>query len=109
MHSLPIVPAACSLGEDSLRGQLARYREAGRGAVVVEQSRRRLVVRVDAISNVVVKELVAVERRCCPFFDLSWEPEERLLSISVSRADDEPALDAIAYALGLSDAEGDRR
>jgi hypothetical protein len=57
----------------------------------------------------VVKELVAVERRCCPFFDLSWEPEERLLSISVSRADDEPALDAIAYALGLSDAAGDRR
>ena len=46
-------------------------------------------------------ELVEVERRCCPFFAIDWDPERRRFSIGVSDAEHEPALDAIAYALGL--------
>jgi hypothetical protein len=101
-----MAPAACSLHGAELRAQLARYRAVGAGADLVERSRQRLVIRVgDPISDLVVKGLVAVERRCCPFFDLSWEQRRRRLAISVSRPDQEPALDAIAYALGFSNAD----
>jgi len=105
MNSLPMVPVDCSLDEAGLRAQLARYRGVGKGAAILEQHRQRLVIRVGpATSDVVVNELVAVERRCCPMFDLRWEPDERRLSISVPGPEHEPALDAIAKALGLSDA-----
>lgn len=105
MNSLPMFPAACSLDEADLRAQLARYRGVGEEAVILEHSRRRLVIGVGAAtSDHVVDELVAVERRCCPFFDLGWEPNERRLSVAVSSPDHEPALDAIASALGLTDA-----
>jgi hypothetical protein len=57
----------------------------------------------------VVDELVAVERRCCPFLDLRWDPNERRLSVAVSRAEHEPALDAITAALALSSAAELRR
>jgi hypothetical protein len=46
-----------------------------------------------------VDELVAIERECCPFFTLDWEPDRRRLTVSVSQAEHEPALDAIAFAL----------
>ncbi len=98
-----MAPAACSLDQAELRAQLARYRAIGSAADLLQWSRHRLVIRVgDRVSDPVVEELVAVERRCCPFFDLGWEPERRHLSISVSRSEEEPALDAIAYALGFS-------
>ena len=49
-----------------------------------------------------VEELVAVERRCCPFFALDWDPSNRQLRVSVAKPGDEPALAAIADALGMS-------
>jgi len=109
MNSLPMAPDACSLEKDDFRAQLARYRSAGQGAGIVELSPARLVVRVGANSDVSVEELIAVERRCCPFFELKREPMERQLSISVSRREDERALEAIAHALGLRDAADARR
>jgi hypothetical protein len=103
MELLPMAPAACSLDETELRAQLARYRAIGAAADLVQRSRQRLVMRVgDRVSDPVVEELVAVERRCCPFFDLGWEQERRYLTISVSSSEEEPALDAIASALGFS-------
>jgi hypothetical protein len=105
MESLPMVPATCSLGEPEMRAQLARYRVVGAGADVLRRSRRLLLIRVgDPISDLAVEELVAVESRCCPFFKLAWDQSRRRLAISVSTSDEEPALDAIAFALGLSDA-----
>jgi hypothetical protein len=102
MESLPMAPAACSLDDAELPGQLARYRAVGAGADLLQRSRQRLVIRVgDPVSDLGVEELIAVERHCCPFFELAWEQTRRRLSISVSRTEEEPALDAIAYALGL--------
>jgi hypothetical protein len=102
MNSLPIAPFSCSLDEPGLTAQLARYRAVGEGATMIERGQRRLVIQLgDAASDAAVEELVAVERSCCPFFELEWKPRERRLLVGVSSADDEPALDAIAYALGL--------
>jgi hypothetical protein len=95
---LPVV-SSCSLDEKGLRAQRERYRSAGRGAIMLQRTSRSLVVEVGERGTGVVPELVDVERECCPFFDLDWDPRTRRLSISVSERDQEPALDAIEFAL----------
>ena len=102
MESLPVVPAACNLDLDGLRAQRDRWAVVGRGARMVERQRRRVAVQLAPDADVdTVTEMLAVERRCCPFFGLDWDPEQRLLRVAVADAKHEPALDAIAYALGL--------
>ena len=97
-----MLPASCSLDQDGLDTQLERYRAAGNGAQVIEQSSRLLVLRVsDETPTAVIDELVTIERGCCPFFELGWDPDGRRLAVSVSWQEHEPALGAIACALGL--------
>jgi hypothetical protein len=99
--ALPMAPS-CALDEDGLRSQLERYRRAGQGASLIDQTRRRLVVDVDeCVDNQLIDELIAIEGECCPFIALAWEPDRRRLTVSVSQAEHEPALDAIAFALDL--------
>lgn len=90
-----------------MRVQLARYRAAGEAAIIVERSPRRLAIRVsDATPDRTIEGLIAVERGCCPFFECSWEPRERELAMAVVHAEHEPALDAIAHALGIGAISG---
>jgi hypothetical protein len=101
MDPLPMAPS-CALDEAGLHLQLERYRNVGRGARVIEQTGRRLVVELDEHTDgELVEEAVAIERDCCPFFALDWEPARRRLTVSVSQAEHEAALGAIAFALGL--------
>lgn len=93
---------SCALDEAGLRSQLERYRQASRNARLIERTPRRLVADLDQDVDVeLVAEAVAVERECCPFFALTWEPDRRRLTVSVSDAVHEPAIDAIAFALSL--------
>ncbi len=93
---------SCALEESRLRLQLQRYREIGRNARVIERSPRSLVAALaDEVSAELVAETIAVERECCPFFGLAWEHARRQLTVSVSHAEHEPALEAIVFALGL--------
>jgi hypothetical protein len=93
---------SCGLDEAGLRLQLERYRILGAGARCVERSRRCVVVDVDQhVDEQLVDELLAIERECCPFFTLDWEPERRRLTFAVSQLEHEPALDAIVFALEL--------
>jgi hypothetical protein len=99
--NLPMAPS-CALDDAGLRLQHERYRRAGQGAQIVERTRHRLVVDFDEhVDNKLVDETIAIERSCCPFLTLGWEPHRRRLTISVSEAEHEPALDAIAFALDL--------
>jgi hypothetical protein len=101
MDALPMAPS-CALDEGGLRLQLERYRRAGQGARLIERSRRRLVVDFDEHADgKLIEEAVAVERECCPFLALDWEPARRRLTVSVADVEHEPALGAIALALGL--------
>jgi hypothetical protein len=101
MDPLPMAPS-CDLDQSGLRRQLERYRRAGSGAVLVERTRRCLVVDLDEhVDRSAVEEAIAVERECCPFFTIGWEAERRRLTVSVSQPEHEPALDAILYALDL--------
>jgi hypothetical protein len=101
MAALPMAPS-CALDEEGLRSQIERYRQAGQGASLIDKTRRRLVVDVDeCVDNQLIDELIAIERECCPFFALVWESDRRRLTVSASRVEHEPALDAIAFALDL--------
>ena len=98
---LPMAPS-CALDESGLRAQVERYGQAGRNARMIERTRRRLVADLDEnVDAELVAQTIAVERECCPFFALTWEPDRRRLTVSVSQAEHEPALDAIAFALDL--------
>jgi hypothetical protein len=94
---------SCSLDEDGLRSQLERYRQAGVGARLNQRTPRLVIVDLDErVDAQLVERIVAVERDCCPFFTLDWEPERRRLTVAVSRAEHEPALDAIVFALDIA-------
>lgn len=93
---------SCALDEAGLRSQLERYRRAGQNARLIERTPRRLVADLnEGVDAELVAETVAIERECCPFFALTWEPDRRRLTISISQAEYEPAIDAIAFALDL--------
>jgi hypothetical protein len=97
----------CALDETGLRAQYERYRRAGEGARVLDRTPRRLVVGLDEhLDTTLVDELLAIERECCPFFGLSFEPGAMRLTVSVSRVEHEPALDAISFALDLDRSAG---
>jgi hypothetical protein len=97
---------SCALDESALRSQLERYRQAGRNARLIERTPRRLVAELDDdVDAELVSETIAVERKCCPFFVLTWKPDRRRLAVSVFQAAHEPALDAIAFALGLQESD----
>lgn len=98
---LPMAPS-CALDESGLRAQLERYRRAGQHARLIERTPRRLVAELgEDVDGELVEEAIAIERECCPFFALSWEPGRQRLTVAVSQAVHEPALDAIAFALNL--------
>jgi hypothetical protein len=101
MDPLPVA-ASCALDEAGLRIQLQRYRRPGHGARLIDRTSRRMVVELaPPVESRLVDELLAVERECCPFFTLDWRPDRRRLAVSVSEAEHESALDAIAFALGV--------
>ena len=88
----------CRLDADGFATQRDRYRELARHTTRTEREPRRLTVAFDdAVDQALLRETVAVERECCPFFTL--ETGGRELVVSVGEAEREPALDAIAYAL----------
>jgi hypothetical protein len=61
-----------------------------------------LVVEVDEYADdQLVDELIAIERECCPFIIMAWEPHRRRLTVSVSQAEHESVLSAIAFAFDL--------
>jgi hypothetical protein len=107
---LPVLPPSCSLDREGLERQLERYRAVGAAATIVHRRPDRITMTVgSATPDTTIEQLVAIERECCPFYELDYDPAERKFSIGVSRSEYEPALAAIAHALGLSDPPGGTR
>ena len=92
---------ACRLDAGGLRRQLDRYRALGRQATALERRPQRLTVRFGpGLDAALLREAVEVERGCCPFFQIEPDPVRRRLVLSVAEPAQDPALDAIAHALG---------
>jgi hypothetical protein len=92
----------CGLGERELQDQLAGYGDVGRGARQIERGARAIALEIaPQVDAGQVERLLAVERECCPFLTITWNPDSRLLSFAVADPGHEATLAAIASALGI--------
>ena len=97
--------AVCGLDPDGRRHQRERYRRLGREVESIERDRDSLTVRFrPTLDRSLLAEAIEVERACCPFFGFDFSTPARRLRVTVTSADQVPALDAIAAALGDSGA-----
>jgi ubiquinone/menaquinone biosynthesis C-methylase UbiE len=92
---------SCALEGTGLSEQLDRYRGIGSGARLIERGAQHVVVEVSPEGAREVESAIAVERECCPFLAMTWQPADHRLTITVAEAEHVPALDAIASALGV--------
>jgi len=94
------LPLACSLDETAMAAQRARYAVVARHVQSLASGELSLKARIDeTLDGAVLRELIEVERECCPFFEIGYDAAERLLSVSVSSEEHAPALQAIAHVL----------
>ena len=102
-----MIASSCSLDAAERAAQLERYRALGRHAAEVEHEPGRVVVRfLDDPPTDLLDRALEVERGCCPFFDIQYEPVSRRLVIAVEDPDRDPDLDAIAHALAQARVTG---
>lgn len=95
--------AECRLDPGGLRDQRERYGELARQVTALDRRDGALEVRFGpGLDAQLLEQTLAIERECCPFFRLDYDPAVRRLTASVERADEEPALEAIACALTRS-------
>jgi hypothetical protein len=99
--------AGCILTAGELAAQLERYRAIGRLAAGVEREPGRVVVRFAGDPpSALIERALEVERGCCPFFEIGYDPVTQRLAISVDGPDHHAGVDAIAHALTESRATG---
>jgi hypothetical protein len=102
MDQLPMI-AECNLDLEGSRRQRDRYRALGDQAAAVRRESDSLTIDFNPeLDRELLEKTIAVEKDCCPFFAFDYSPEERILTIEVSRDEQRPALDALAYALGAT-------
>jgi hypothetical protein len=101
-------PTACSLNAAELAAQLERYRAIGRRlAAAVEHEPGRVVVRfAENPPSALIERTLEVERGCCPFLEIDYEPSAQRLAISADHPDRHPGVGAIAHAWTESRATG---
>jgi hypothetical protein len=91
---------SCALDAEGMREQGARYAELGRHVAGSDRELQSLIVRFDAtVEGQLLRETVEVERGCCSFFGIDLDG--RTLHMTVADPAHDPALDAIAGALGV--------
>ena len=102
MEERPI--AECRLDLPGLRAQAERYRRLGRSATRVERSEGQLTVEFARdVDEPLLRRTIAVERTCCPFFAMHYDPAFQRLRITVADQEQAPALDALLFALSRDD------
>jgi hypothetical protein len=94
------LPLACSLDSDGAARQAERYAAIGASLSALERDGRRVIaVFGPDLDEQLLAEATAVERECCPFFSIEFDPSRRRLEIAVPDVAHEPALDAVQGAL----------
>jgi hypothetical protein len=95
---LPI--AQCGLDPTGVTAQRERYRRLAGSVTRFERGPDELLVQfAPEVEAALVDETLAVERDCCPFFRLDYDPSAHRLAIGVDEDEQRPALDALQFAL----------
>jgi hypothetical protein len=100
MKELPLSGIGCSLDSDGAGRQGERYAALGQTVERLERDGLRLSARFGPdLDEPLLRETIEVERGCCSFFAIDYEPSARVLTLSVPDAAHAPALEAIEAAL----------
>jgi hypothetical protein len=94
---------SCALDEEGLR--LQRERQALLAPSVGSVSRNGLMISIafePGFDRGTLEEMIAVERRCCPFFELNFDEAKRRLDVGVRDPQHAPMLEALAWSLGAA-------
>ncbi|MBV9336752.1 MAG: hypothetical protein JO243_12775 [Solirubrobacterales bacterium] len=95
---LPI--AECGLDLPGPAAQQERYGRLADSVTGMERRPGRLRVLFGTdVDPALVEATLAVERRCCAFFRLEFDARTRRLEIGVERPEQDPAIDALRFAL----------
>ncbi|MGH2956074.1 MAG: hypothetical protein ACRDL6_03675 [Solirubrobacterales bacterium] len=98
-EALPLIEA-CELSPEGARAQGDRYSELSRWTAAIERRPRLLDVRFSReVDRELLEEAIAVERSCCSFLAIDFNPDALALSIGVAEERLAPALDALEWAL----------
>jgi hypothetical protein len=90
----------CALDEKGFAEQRDRYRRLAASVVDLRRDGDRLVVDFAAdLDRGLLAGLLAVEKECCPFFELGFDDEARRLEVGVDDPKLADALDAVADQL----------
>jgi hypothetical protein len=90
----------CKLSVPELREQHARYRRVAQWVEELHREGGAVVARLSPQADRdLVRATVAIERECCPFFEIAYDADAGVLRYGVGVPDHEPALEAIEYAL----------
>jgi hypothetical protein len=94
-----MIAASCRLDDDELAAQLERYRALAQHATEVDHEPGRVMVRFsDDPPADLLERTLEIERGCCPFLHIEYEPACRSLAIAVNDPEHLLELDAIAQA-----------
>jgi hypothetical protein len=92
-----IVPG-CSIAPEERDPQAARIGAVARSVASVEREPRLVRFRLDAgFDRRALDELIATERRCCPFYEL--DVTDHTFTVAVKDEEHVPALDAFVELL----------
>jgi hypothetical protein len=99
MTQLPMVQD-CALDERQLADQVQRYRTLAQHVTEIERSAGRLEVQLGPTAPLeLIAQTIAVERGCCPFYELDYDAASCRLTITVSDTALGERLDPLAAAL----------
>jgi hypothetical protein len=98
MTELPL--AGCSLDGKGAAAQGERYAALGAALTGLERDGLRLRARFGPkLDEELLRETIEIERGCCAFFSIEFDPADRRLELSVPDAAHAGVLDAIHDAL----------
>jgi Cd2+/Zn2+-exporting ATPase len=94
----------CGLDPSERRRQADRYQRLGATATAIQRpdARALIITFGPDFDQALLQHTIAVERECCTFFDIDYQPATRRLQISVAGHGDEPALTALHDALAAN-------
>jgi hypothetical protein len=96
----PLPIAECRLDAAGRQDQRERYAELARHAAEITRGSDDLRVQFQPdLDEGLLRDAIAVEGECCPFFSFGYSPRRRLLTIGVADPKQASGLDALASAL----------